>query len=177
MRTRSVLEQAGDWFEGYTTTRLSGVPVLALFDESGQEVASLSVGASGYVALARTPFYVESGGQVSDTGRIFSESGGVRGRRPERRQGRRMAEAAPGAGRTGNAEVRDLVTAEVSDELRDATRRNHTATHLLHAALRQGAGHPREAGGLARVAGSAPVRLRALRRRSPARRSTRSSAS
>jgi Ser-tRNA(Ala) deacylase AlaX len=154
--TRSVLEQAGDCFEGYSTTRLAGVPVLALFDGSGQEVASLSAGASGYVVLARTPFYVESGGQVSDTGRIFSESGGFTA-------GVQNVAKATGWPRLhqvqveqGTVEVGHLVTVEVSDELRDATRRNHTATHLLHAALRRVLGpHVKQKGSLV-----SPDRLR-----------------
>ena len=64
-------------FEGYTTTRVSGVPILALFDEDRQAVDQLDSGQAGYVALARTPFYLEAGGQVSDTGRIFNEATGA----------------------------------------------------------------------------------------------------
>jgi len=154
--TRSMLERAGDCFEGYSATRLAGASVLALFDGSGQEVASLSAGASGYVVLSRTPFYVESGGQVSDTGRIFSESGAFTAG---------VENVAKAAGwprlhqvqvERGTLEVHDLVTVEVSDELRDATRRNHTATHLLHAALRRVLGpHVKQKGSLV-----SPDRLR-----------------
>src|SRR5262249_7317637 len=64
---------AGDQFEGYTATRASGVPILALFDENRHPVDTLETGARGYVALAKTPFYLEAGGQVSDSGRIYSE--------------------------------------------------------------------------------------------------------
>ena len=154
--TREALEQAGDLFDGYAGTRLAGVPVVALFEASGTEVAALGAGASGYAALARTPFYVESGGQVSDTGRIFSESGGfsadVRG--VSRVAGwPRLHQVQVEA---GTVQVRDLVTADVDDELRDATRRNHTATHLLHAALRRVlGGHVKQAGSLV-----SPERLR-----------------
>jgi alanyl-tRNA synthetase len=63
----SALKEAGDQFEGYTTTRVTGVPVVALFDETRQPVDELPSGASGYAALAKTPFYLEAGGQVSDT--------------------------------------------------------------------------------------------------------------
>ncbi len=69
------LQRAGDQFEGYTTTRVTGVPVLVLFDEQRQPAASLAAGQTGYVAIARTPFYLEAGGQVSDSGRIYNEAG------------------------------------------------------------------------------------------------------
>jgi alanyl-tRNA synthetase len=155
-RTRQLLKQAGDQFEGYATTRLAGVPVIALFDGSGLEVASLGAGASGYAVLARTPFYVESGGQVSDAGRLFSESGGF----AADVQGVSKVAGWPRLHQVqvelGTVNVGDLVTAEVSDELRDATRRNHTATHLLHAALRRVLGtHVKQAGSLV-----SPDRLR-----------------
>src|SRR5207249_8955651 len=60
------LQQIGDRFEGYTTTRVAEVPVVALFDERRQTTSALQAGQSGYVALERTPFYLEAGGQVSD---------------------------------------------------------------------------------------------------------------
>src|SRR5207247_6354081 len=69
-------KRAGDQFEGYTTTRTAGVPIVAMFDERRRAVDSLSPGTTGYIALAKTPFYLESGGQVSDSGRIFSEASG-----------------------------------------------------------------------------------------------------
>jgi len=147
--TRAVLERAADVFEGYRTTHVEDVPVLALFDETGKEAETLGAGSSGYAVLERTPFYVESGGQVSDTGRIVTARGDV-------------AAAVTGlvkvAGWPRLHEVRvehgtlrtgDAVTADVEDALRDATRRNHTATHLLHAALRRVLGtHVKQAGSL-----------------------------
>ncbi len=148
------LERAGDQFEGYTSTRVAGVPVLALFDAAGQSVDVLTTGSRGYVALAKTPFYVEAGGQVSDSGRITGTSGEARvaglirvGRWPRLH----LVEIVSGSLAKGA-----IVTAEVVDEVRDATRRNHTATHLLHAALRQVLGtHVKQSGSLV-----APDRLR-----------------
>jgi alanyl-tRNA synthetase len=147
----------GDNFEGYTTTRSTGVPIVALFDEARQPVETLPTGASGYAALAKTPFYLEAGGQVSDTGRIVSQSTGASA---DVEGLARIRAGLPRAHRvrvtSGALHVRDIVNAEVDASVRDATRRNHTATHLLHAALRQVLGpHVKQAGSLV-----APDRLR-----------------
>jgi alanyl-tRNA synthetase len=151
------LAATGDVFEGYTATTVAGVPILALFDEARQPVETLGAGAAGFAALARTPFYLEAGGQVSDSGRIVNEATGsvavVEGLA-------RIRQGLPRAHRvrvdSGALHVRDIVTAQVDAAVRDATRRNHTATHLLHAALRQVLGtHVKQAGSLV-----APDRLR-----------------
>jgi alanyl-tRNA synthetase len=151
------LAGVGDQFDGYASTRVAGVPVLALFDEARQPADRLGAGSMGYVALARTPFYLEAGGQVSDAGRIVNEANGaiatVEGLA-------RIRTGLPRAHRvrvtSGELRVRDIVTAEVDADVRNATRRNHTATHLLHAALRQVLGtHVKQAGSLV-----APDRLR-----------------
>jgi len=153
----ATLAATGDQFEGYASTTVSGVPVLALFDETHQPVESLEGGASGFVALARTPFYLEAGGQVSDSGRITNEATGA----SASVQGLiRIKPGLPRAHRVrveqGALRVRDIVNAEVDADVRNATRRNHTATHLLHAALRQVLGtHVKQAGSLV-----APDRLR-----------------
>ena len=114
---------AGDHFEGYTTTRVSGVPIVAMFDEQRQPVDGLTEGDAGYIALTRTPFYLEAGGQVSDSGRIFgtvgSSSATVEGLV-------RTGAGSPRAHRVlvdaGALKVRDIVTAEVDAE---------TEAHLL----------------------------------------------
>jgi alanyl-tRNA synthetase len=151
------LAQVGDVFEGYTTTTINGVPVVALFDEQRRSIDQIAAGGRGFALLARTPFYLESGGQVSDVGRIASESTGtlaiVEG----------VVRTRPGLPRAhhvhvtaGTLRVRDLVTADVDAVARDRTRRSHTATHLLHAALRRTLGsHVKQAGSLV-----APDRLR-----------------
>ncbi|HYB96052.1 MAG TPA: alanine--tRNA ligase [Vicinamibacterales bacterium] len=152
---RASLQQTGDVFDGYTDTALQGVPILALFDANKRAVDVLDSGSTGYAVLARTPFYVEAGGQISDRGWIEAANGG-------RSRVTGVVRLGPGLPRAHRIEVeetlsvRDLVTARVDDPLRDATRRNHTATHLLHAALRKVLGnHVKQAGSLV-----APDRLR-----------------
>jgi alanyl-tRNA synthetase len=150
-----VLAKAGDDFAGYDTTRVQGTPILAIFDQGGGSVDALGTGQSGYVALGRTPFYAEAGGQVSDSGRIVAADGTVatveRLVRQPNRPRLHLVRVAGGALRRDQ-----VVTAEVVVDVRDATRRNHTATHLLHAALRQVLGtHVKQAGSLV-----APDRLR-----------------
>ena len=148
------LEAAGDrGFQGYEQTDLH-TQVLALFDERRRSVDSLAAGEHGFVALAQTPFYLEAGGQVSDVGSIRAPhgeaqvTGVVRVGAWPRLHAVQMV--------TGVLKARDLVTASVADSVRDATRRHHTATHLLHAALRQVlGGHVKQAGSLV-----APDRLR-----------------
>ena len=153
----AALKKAGDRFEGYVSTRLTEQPVLALFDEKRQPAERLIAGDTGYLALGATPFYLESGGQVSDSGRILNEATGASADVVG------LAKIRPGLPRAhkirvtnGAFALHDLVTAEVDATERDATRRNHTATHLLHAALRQVLGtHVKQAGSLV-----APDRLR-----------------
>jgi alanyl-tRNA synthetase len=130
--------------------------VVAVFDEGRHAVDALGADEAGYVALNRTPFYLEAGGQVSDTGQLVAPSDGaavVDGMT-------RIASGLPRAHHVhvtaGHLRVGDTVRAEVDARLRDATRRNHTATHLLHAALREVLGtHVKQAGSLV-----APDRLR-----------------
>ena len=145
-----------DQFDGYATTKVTGVPIVAMWTEDRQPAQALSAGDSGYVALARTPFYLEAGGQVSDSGRITNASGAVATVEGLARTGAGTPRAHHVRVASGAFTARDIVTAEVDADVRDSTRRNHTATHLLHTALRQVLGtHVKQAGSLV-----APDRLR-----------------
>jgi alanyl-tRNA synthetase len=147
-----------DTFEGYTTTAVDGSVVQRIYRLTGDKwvpQSTLERGEIGAVVLDRTPFYVEAGGQVSDTGELRSNGFSAAVQDVKRQT--------PGAARfhivtihEGSLSEGDKVTAAVDGDVRDATRRNHTATHLLHAALRQKFGtQVRQAGSLV-----APDRLR-----------------
>ncbi len=140
-------------FEGYSAVELDGVPVGALIRE-GSSVDSLTEGQEGEVVLEATPFYAESGGQVGDRGMIHGPSGRLAVLDTQRpadglivhKVRVEQGELTPGQG----------VRAEVDAERRMAISRNHTATHLLHAALRECVGtHVKQAGSMV-----APERLR-----------------
>ncbi len=132
-------------FTGYKEFKTTA-KVLAIFKETG-EVDELNQGETGYVLLDKTPFYVESGGQVDDTGTILGEN--FRGEvkqltQPVEKRRLHTVFAVEGSLKKG-----DNVTAEVDGERRKAIMRNHTATHLLHAALRRVVGdHVKQAGSL-----------------------------
>ena len=140
-------------FVGYETTSATSV-VTHIFrrDDAGTTLVPvdlLNAGEEGHVVLDTTPFYLEAGGQVSDTGRLF-QHGAVEA------DVRDIERIQPGwprmhviTVRDGTLRVGDTVEAEVDAERRDAIRRNHTATHLLHAALRKIVGaHVRQKGSL-----------------------------
>jgi alanyl-tRNA synthetase len=151
---RARLESLADGFEGYETTTLEA-RAIGLFDAGRRQVDRLNANEDGFVVLDRTPFYVEAGGQVSDRGRLLAGTGTVAhvvGMGRLTPAGVRMHQVRT----SGALAVGDRVRAEVDQAARDATRRNHTATHLLHAALRSRLGtHVRQAGSLV-----APDRLR-----------------
>ena len=154
---RSAALAAPDRFEGYLATRVEATPVLALFDDTRTAVDELDTTMHGYVVIERTPFYREAGGQVSDTGRVTAEDNAMVA---EIDGVERLAPGGPRAHHLrvtkGRLRAGDIVTAEIDRERRDAIRRNHTATHLLHAALREQLGtHVKQAGSLV-----APDRLR-----------------
>jgi alanyl-tRNA synthetase len=139
-------------FRGYETLRDAG-NVVALLDAAGASVAELGQGARGRVVLDRTPFYAESGGQVGDTGTLAGEGGAFE---VEDTQKLRDAHAHGGVVTRGRIKVGDVLQATVAADRRAATARHHSATHLLHAALRQVLGaHVQQKGSLVE-----PERLR-----------------
>jgi alanyl-tRNA synthetase len=138
-------------FRGYETTRVDDGKVLALI-RGEEEVQQLSEGDEGEVVLDQTPFYAESGGQVGDVGRMWSPPATAGG---SDLIAHVLDTYSPAQGLIvhkvkidkGEIRVGNTVTAEVDVEKRDATRRNHTATHLVHAALREVLGmHVKQAG-------------------------------
>jgi alanyl-tRNA synthetase len=131
-------------FTGYDETRTEGARVTVLL-RGGEEAEELNEGDEGEVVLDRTPFYAESGGQVGDTGALFNGSThAVVNDTPTATAGLVVHRVKV---ERGSLKVGDTVTAQVDAEKRDATRRNHTATHLMHAALREVLGtHVKQAG-------------------------------
>ncbi|HEX8248291.1 MAG TPA: alanine--tRNA ligase [Pyrinomonadaceae bacterium] len=131
-------------FHGYDKTEVEGARVLALVKDD-ERVEALDVGEEGLIVLDETPFYAEAGGQVGDTGVLFNADAQVKV----------YDTFAPVAGivlhkskiERGVLKIGDELTAQVDVFKRDATRRNHTATHLVHAALKEVVGtHVKQAG-------------------------------
>jgi alanyl-tRNA synthetase len=136
--------QATD-FQGYTTLRLQG-RILALYKE-GAEVNSIQAGEEAVIVLDRTPFYAESGGQVGDSGQLVSGHGVFEVQDTQKIQAEVYGHR--GVLKTGRLTVSDEVTAQVNVELRARAAYNHSATHLMHAALRQVLGrHVQQKGSL-----------------------------
>ncbi len=146
-------------FEGYRQTRSDGCEVLAII-HNGRGARELKAGESGEVILDHTPFYAESGGQVGDRGWFYSDDHntvvadvtgcyspiqGVRAHQV-------VVKSPPSAKNAegwGTLRVGDRVDAVVNADIRESTMRNHTATHLLHAGLREVLGkHVKQAGSL-----------------------------
>jgi alanyl-tRNA synthetase len=148
-------------FTGYDETRTVGARVVALV-KGGAEVEELGEGEEGEVVLDRTPFYAESGGQVGDTGKLFNSftlERWVEDPPQPITDTRALVNdtVSPVGGlivhhvkiEGGSLRAGDTLTAQVDVEKRDATRRNHTATHLMHAALREVLGtHVKQAGSI-----------------------------
>jgi alanyl-tRNA synthetase len=146
-------------FEGYRQTRSENCEALAII-KNGQGAQELKPGDEGEIILDHTPFYAESGGQVGDRGWLYSDDHntviaevtgcyypiqGVRAHQVVMKS----PPSAKNAEGWGTLRVGDKVDAVVNTEIRSATMRNHTATHLLHAGLREVLGkHVKQAGSL-----------------------------
>lgn len=140
-------------FDGYDNNELSGARVVALV-QNGQEVESAAAGSEVEVVLDRTPFYAEMGGQVGDTGKLTAPGLYVHVTDTKHRDG--GLESHVGVVEEGTLSVGDSVTATIDAGRRELIRRNHTATHLLDAALKKVLGdHVNQAGSLV-----APDRMR-----------------
>jgi len=135
-------------FEGYRQTRSDNCEVLAII-HNGQGVPGLKVGEEGEVILDHTPFYAEAGGQVGDRGWLYSDDHNtivaeVKGCYYPVQGVRAHQVIAKSPIRVGNK-----LDAVVNTDIRESTMRNHTATHLLHAGLREVLGkHVKQAGSL-----------------------------
>jgi len=146
-------------FEGYRQTRSDNCEVLAII-KGGQGAQELKPGDQGEVILDHTPFYAESGGQVGDRGWLYSDDHNtvlaevtgcyypVQGVRAHQVNVKSPPSAKNAEG-WGTLRVGQKVDAVVDTSIREATMRNHTATHLLHAGLREVLGkHVKQAGSL-----------------------------
>ncbi|NQV98012.1 MAG: alanine--tRNA ligase, partial [Acidimicrobiaceae bacterium] len=145
---REILDKNGQTsFVGYTSD-IAEAKILAVLDIDGSDLSSVEI------FLDTTPFYAESGGQVGDSGTLRTSSGEIK-----------ITDtifALPGLRKhlgaivSGEIEVGQTVTASIDVTARNATRKNHTATHILHYALRKVLGdHVKQAGSLV-----SPDRLR-----------------
>ncbi|HGH0150939.1 TPA: alanine--tRNA ligase [Neisseria meningitidis] len=119
-------------FKGYSE-RQTEAKVLALYKD-GEQVNELNEGDSGAVVIDFTPFYAESGGQVGDVGYIFAGENRFEVRDTQKIKAAVFGQF--GVQTSGRLKVGDSVTAKVDDEIRNANMRNHSATHLMHKALR-----------------------------------------
>jgi alanyl-tRNA synthetase len=135
-------------FEGYRQTRSDSCEVLAIIHK-GQGVRELKAGEEGEIILDHTPFYAEAGGQIGDRGWLYSDDHNtivadvkgcyypIQGVRAHQLVAKQLIR------------VGDHVDAVVNTDIRESTMRNHTATHLLHAGLREVLGkHVKQAGSL-----------------------------
>lgn len=119
-------------FKGYSE-RQTESKVLALY-KNGEQVNELNEGDEGAIVIDFTPFYAESGGQVGDVGYIFA--GENRFEVHDTQKIKAAVFGQFGIQTSGRLKVGDSVTAKVDDEIRNANMRNHSATHLMHKALR-----------------------------------------
>ena len=158
-RYHAAIGEATTEFVGYDRLAQQA-RIIAVIGPDGAAAQALYQGEQGEIVLDRTPFYATSGGQQADTGFITAGEGGREGNDDDG-CARAVAEVLGASKPLGDAVVHavrvtrgnlaagDVVNASVDEARRAATRRNHTATHLLHAALREVLGsHVQQAGSL-----------------------------
>ena len=150
----ALADQYSTDFVGYTAERLAGAEVLALLSDKGTRVSSLSAGSKGIAIVDATPFYAESGGQIGDTGTLTGT--GLRATVTDTRKPAGSVFFHHVTIEEGEVSVGSTVSLQIDSARRAAIKLNHTATHLLHAALREVLGdHVMQKGSLV-----APDRLR-----------------
>ncbi|SDB86257.1 alanine--tRNA ligase [Acinetobacter sp. ANC 4216] len=131
-------------FEGYKATQAQG-QIVAIYKD-GEQVDEVVEGDEALIVLNQTPFYAESGGQIGDTG-IFKNDTGIFEVQDTKKSGGAFVHQ--GIVTMGSLKAAQSVEAIVKADIREATARNHSATHLLHAALRQVLGsHVQQKGSL-----------------------------
>ncbi|WP_420001246.1 alanine--tRNA ligase [Acinetobacter sp. LF10] len=119
-------------FDGYDATQGQG-QIVAIYKD-GVQVDEINEGDEALIVLNQTPFYAESGGQIGDTG-IFKNDTGIFEVQDTKKSGGAFVHQ--GLVTMGSLKATQNVEATVKADIRAATARNHSATHLLHAALRQ----------------------------------------
>jgi alanyl-tRNA synthetase len=133
-------------FKGYDTLDVGDANITAIYRE-GSSISEIANGESAIVVLDRTPFYAESGGQVGDAGELVAPGGTFTVSDTQKIQSDVFGHH--GALATGRLAVGDKVAAHVNHERRGRTMRNHSATHLMHKALREVLGpHVQQKGSL-----------------------------
>ena len=155
--------RADDGIRRLAQNNFEGCRIVALI-QKGEIVNEVKPGEEVEIVLDHTPFYAEAGGQVGTPGDFYAPQSDHEVAHVSDTYHPVSGVIVHKAVARDAIRAGDMVTAVVDAERRDAIRRNHTATHLLHAALRQDAGDAREAGGVAGGAGPVAVRLHALRR-------------
>ncbi|MCU4490968.1 alanine--tRNA ligase [Acinetobacter guillouiae] len=131
-------------FDGYEVTQGQG-QIIAIYKD-GVQVDEVVEGDEALIVLNQTPFYAESGGQIGDTG-LFKNDTGIFEVQDTKKSGGAFVHQ--GIVTMGSLKATQNVEAIVKADLREATARNHSATHLLHAALRQVLGeHVQQKGSL-----------------------------
>ncbi|MDT3677787.1 MAG: alanine--tRNA ligase [Burkholderiaceae bacterium] len=149
-RAEAALDYEGERtaFHGYEQLDVVDARVVALY-VGGTSVAKMSAGERGVVVLDSTPFYAESGGQVGDAGVLVAKGGAVRFDVDDTQKVRAEVFGHHGTLAAGTLAIGDRLDASVDAARRASTMRNHSATHLMHKALREVLGsHVQQRGSL-----------------------------